>query len=252
MTDISPARVHLLGFDLDALTLEETAQRAHAMAMGGAGCHQHVALNAAKIVEASSNTRLTSIIRSCDLVSADGMSVVWAARYLGVPIPERVTGIDLMHRLIELAATHDSSIFLLGARENAVQATASLLRTQHPRLRIVGVRDGYWADDAELVEMVRRAQPNYLFLAIPSPRKEYWLSRWLPELGVGFAMGVGGTFDILAGDRRRAPVWAQDAGIEWLFRFVQEPRRMWRRYLVGNARFILLVAAEKLRLWALR
>ncbi len=250
MTD-SARRVQLLGFEIDALTLEETALQARAMARGG-GANQHVALNAAKIVDARKNERLSSIIRSCGLVSGDGMSVVWASRFLGEPLPERVAGIDLMHRVIELAAHDGAGVFLLGAEKNVITTAAEVLRMQHPTLRIVGVRDGYWTDDDEVVEAIKRAMPDYLFLGIPSPLKEYWLHRWLPELGVGFVMGVGGTFDILAGARRRAPLWAQNAGIEWLWRFIQEPRRMWRRYLLGNARFILLVAAEKFRLRASR
>lgn len=246
MTDSSSRRVRLFGFDVDAITLEETAQRARAMATAG-GAHQHVVLNAAKIVAARTDRDLTEIIRSCDLVSGDGMSVVWASRLLGAPLPERVAGIDLMTRVIELATQDSAVIYLLGAEQEVVQTVASVLGTQHPTLRIAGVRDGYWTDDLEVVGAIRRAKPDYLFLGIPSPRKEFWLRKWLAELDVGLVMGVGGSFDVLAGRRRRAPSWAQHAGLEWLWRFGQEPRRMWRRYLLGNAQFVCMLAAERVQ-----
>jgi len=246
VTDSSTRRARLFGLDVDALTLEETAQRARNMAMTG-GAHQHVVLNAAKIVAASKDQDLTDIIRSCHLVSADGMSVVWASRLLGVPLPERVAGIDLMTRVIELAAQDGAGIYLLGAEQKVIQTVASALRAQHRTLRIAGVRDGYWAGDREVVDAIRRARPDYLFLGIPSPRKEFWLQKWLPELSVGLVMGVGGSFDVLAGARRRAPQWAQNVGLEWLWRFAQEPRRMWRRYLVGNTQFLRLLLAELVR-----
>jgi len=246
VTEFSTRRVRLFGFDVDALTLEETAQRARNMSMTG-GAHQHVVLNAAKIVAARKDQDLTDIIRYCHLVSADGMSVVWASRFLGVPLPERVAGIDLMTRVIELATQDGAGIYLLGAEQGVIQTVASALGTQYPTLRITGVRDGYWTDDGEVVDAIRRARPDYLFLGIPSPRKEFWLQKWLPELGVGLVMGVGGSFDVLAGTRRRAPQWAQNVGLEWLWRFVQEPRRMWRRYLVGNTQFLRLLLAERVR-----
>lgn len=236
-------RVRMFGLPIDALTLEETAQKARRMAKSGKP-HQHVVVNAAKVVAAQEDERLARVIDSCDLVSADGMSIVWAGRLLGAKLPERVPGIDLMVRLLELASEDGSSVYLLGAKRTVVEALAAQLRRSHPGLNIVGARDGYWENDDEIVAAVRHAHPQYLFLGIPSPRKEFWLRRWLPELEAGLVMGVGGSFDVLAGLRHRAPRWAQGHGLEWLWRLLQEPRRMWRRYLVGNARFSWLVAYE--------
>ena len=161
--------------------------------------------------------------------------------------PARATGIDLFLDLVAAAANDGMSIFLLGARPEVVERTASELRRRHPSLRVAGVHDGYWDDDAAVVAAVRAASPDYLFLAIPSPRKEFRLRDHLAELGVPFVMGVGGSFDVVAGVTNRGPTFVQRIGMEWAWRLGQEPRRMWRRYLLGNTKFVLLVARTWLR-----
>ncbi|HLI57761.1 MAG TPA: WecB/TagA/CpsF family glycosyltransferase, partial [Actinomycetota bacterium] len=172
-------------------------------------------------------------------------SVVWASRALGRPLPERVAGIDLFLRLLEAAQKDGDSVYLLGATPAVVDRVARVIEERFAGLRVAGHRDGFWVDDDEVVGEVRAAAPAYLFLAIPSPRKEFWLGQHLEELGVPFAMGVGGSFDVVAGTVRRAPRWMQRAGLEWSFRLVQEPRRMWKRYLVGNTAFIWLTLRER-------
>jgi N-acetylglucosaminyldiphosphoundecaprenol N-acetyl-beta-D-mannosaminyltransferase len=236
-------RVELFGVPVDALTMTETVARCRVLARDG-GPHQHVVLNAAKVVELSTNDRLRDIVRSCSVVNADGASVVWASRVLDQPVPERVAGIDLFGALVAAAEADGSSIFLLGAQARVVERVAEILRSRHPELRIAGTADGFWTSDDEIVATIRAARPDYLFLAIPSPRKEYWLSEHLDDLGVPFVMGVGGSFDVVAGVTTRAPGWMQRVGLEWFWRFAQEPRRMWKRYLVGNAKFIGLTLAE--------
>jgi N-acetylglucosaminyldiphosphoundecaprenol N-acetyl-beta-D-mannosaminyltransferase len=169
---------------------------------------------------------------------------VWASRILGRPLPERVAGIDLFERLVEAAHGDGSSVYFLGARPEIVAEVAEVLQARHPGLRVAGYHDGYWTDDAAMVAEVREAQPDYVFLAIPSPRKEFWLNRHLEALDVPFVMGVGGSFDVLAGKIGRAPVWAQNMGMEWAWRVGQEPRRLARRYLVGNTAFITMTVNE--------
>ena len=117
-------------------------------------------------------------------------------------------------------------------------------QARHPGLKVAGSHHGYWTDDREIIRIIRQAKPDYLFMGIPSPRKEFWLAANLKQLSVPFAMGVGGSFDVMAGIYRRAPRWACDHGLEWLWRLVQEPRRMWRRYLIGNSQFAALVVRE--------
>jgi N-acetylglucosaminyldiphosphoundecaprenol N-acetyl-beta-D-mannosaminyltransferase len=236
-------RVSLFGVDVDALSFDETIDRAFELAEAS-GTSQHVVLNAAKVVLMSKDDRLRNIVAGCDLVNADGQSVVWASRLLGRPLPERVAGIDLFNAIVERAARTGHRLYFLGATDEVLTAMIGVLRARYPALVIAGHHNGYWSDDNDVIAEVRRAQPHFLFLAIPSPRKEYWLSQHLDSLAVPFVMGVGGTFDVVAGKVRRAPRWAQRIGCEWVYRLVQEPRRMWKRYLRGNSAFLALTARE--------
>ena len=238
-----PRRVSLFRVDLDALTFDETVDRAFELA-DAPGSSQHVVLNAAKVVLISKDDRLRNIVAHCELVNADGQSVVWASRLLGRPLPERVAGIDLFNAIVERAAHTGHRLYFLGATDEVLTEMIGRLRDRYPTLVIAGQHNGYWSNDNEVIAAVQRARPHFLFLAIPSPRKEYWLSQHLDSLAVPFVMGVGGTFDVVAGKVRRAPRWVQRIGCEWVYRVVQEPRRMWKRYLQGNSAFLVLTARE--------
>ncbi|KNH10001.1 N-acetylmannosaminyltransferase [Candidatus Burkholderia brachyanthoides] len=206
---------------------------------------QHVVVNVAKVVHMQADVSLADSVRECDLVSIDGMGVVWAARLLGHNVSERVTGIDLFGRLIALAAARGLPVFLLGGTPDVAHASAANLSARFPGLTIAGYHHGYfWDNEEPVVEQVRRSGARLLFVAISSPKKEQFISRWREALGVDFAMGVGGTFDIIVGKVRRAPRWMQASGLEWLYRVIQEPRRMWRRYLVTNLVFAGMLVRE--------
>jgi N-acetylglucosaminyldiphosphoundecaprenol N-acetyl-beta-D-mannosaminyltransferase len=241
--------VELFGVPTDALTMDETVDAVRDLVRTGTP-HQHVVLNAAKVVAMDRDAHLREVVAHCDLINADGASVVWASHALGRPLPERVAGIDLFLRLVEAAHDDGDSVYFLGASQDVVDRTVTVLEERHPGLRVAGSHNGFWSDDREVIEAVRHAHPDYLFLAIPSPRKEFWLNEHLQELGVPFVMGVGGSFDVVAGAVSRAPVWMQRAGLEWAWRLGQEPRRMWKRYLVGNTAFIRLTLRERRRLHA--
>jgi N-acetylglucosaminyldiphosphoundecaprenol N-acetyl-beta-D-mannosaminyltransferase len=245
---IDTVRRDLFGIEIDVLDMKGTVDLIMRLIDERVQV-QHVALNAAKVVMASKDAKLRAVIRACRVVNADGQSVVIASRLLRQPLPERVTGIDLFAELVKRSAENGRSVYFLGARDEVLDEMVSRFRTQYPTLRVAGFRNGYWNDDAEVIEQVRAAQPDLLFLAIPSPRKEFWLAEHLPALGVPFAMGVGGSFDVLAGKVKRAPKWVQRIGCEWVYRLVQEPRRMWKRYLVGNTAFMWLTVKE---LWRSR
>jgi N-acetylglucosaminyldiphosphoundecaprenol N-acetyl-beta-D-mannosaminyltransferase len=238
--------VEVFGVPLHAFTMSATVDRVGDLLREG-GHHQHVALNAAKIVALRDDPTLASIVRGCSLVSADGQAVVWAARLLGVAVPERVAGIDLMEQLLERAAQEGWSAYFLGAREDVVAEAVAEECRRHPGLRIAGYRDGYWApqEEAAVVAEVARSNADLLFVAMPTPRKEQFLAEHLDDLGVTFAMGVGGSFDVVAGVTSRAPRWMQRIGMEWAHRLGQEPRRMFKRYLVGNTRFIAMTLRER-------
>ena len=243
MNAVLQHRARLYGVDVDALTMDETVDRIMEL-LSGPDPVQHVVLNASKVVAMSKDPALKDVISTCAVINADGMSVVVASRLLRHPLPERVAGIDLFERLVARAAADGRSVYFLGARDEVLEELVARFRARYPLLRIAGWRNGYWTDDAEVVRAVRDANPDLLFLAIPSPRKEFWLAEHLPALGVPFAMGVGGSFDVLAGKIKRAPAWVQRLGCEWVYRLAQEPRRMWKRYLVGNTAFMWLTLKE--------
>lgn len=241
------SRLQLLGVPIDALDTEQMVQAVSDI-IAARRPAQHVAMNAAKYVAAWKDKALAEIIATCDLINADGQSVVWAARLLGLRLPERVAGVDLFQRLIEEAARRGWRPYFLGAEPDVVSEVVRRLRARHPELQVAGYRDGYWNADeeADVIHGVRDANADLLFLAIPSPRKEFWLHEHLNELGVPFVMGVGGTFDVTAGRVARAPRFVQRFGFEWLYRLLQEPRRMFKRYLIGNTTFLYGVARAKI------
>jgi N-acetylglucosaminyldiphosphoundecaprenol N-acetyl-beta-D-mannosaminyltransferase len=244
-------RAAVLGCAIDRLDMDETLARCREIVERG-GYGQQVSINAAKVVAMRRDARLREAVERCALVNADGQSVVWASRLLGDPLPERVAGIDLMQRLIALAEREGYGVYILGARRPVLEEAVRRLREAHPRLRIVGHRDGYFAEGeaAQVAAEVRDSGAQVLFVAISSPRKEHWLGEHGAALGVSLAMGVGGSIDVVAGAARRAPPPGPRHAHEWLYRVLQEPRRLSRRYLATNLRFAAMVAialARRLR-----
>lgn len=239
-------RVTLMGCAIDNLTMEETLQTVEEFIRSGTP-HQHVVVNVDKLVKASHDPALRDIINDCALVNVDGMPVVWASRLLGKPLKERVAGVDLFEALMRRAAEQGWRVYLLGAREDVVSEVAATYRRKYPQLVVAGYRNGYWngeAEEAQVVAQVRDAHPDLLFVAISSPKKEQFLGRYQAEMKVPFAMGVGGTFDVAIGRVKRAPRWMQKAGLEWFYRFLQEPRRMFRRYFIEDMAFVWLFIKE--------
>jgi len=237
--------ITMMGCRIDNLSMEETLVRIEEFIRSGQP-HQHVVVNVDKLVKASRDPDLRRIVNDCALVNADGMPVVWASRLLGKPLKERVAGIDLFEALMRRAGEKGWRVFLLGAREEVVAAVADTYRRRYPELTIAGWRNGYWTDaeEAQVAEQVRASGADLLFVAISSPKKEQFLGRWQAEMKIPFAMGVGGTFDVAIGLVKRAPRWMQRAGLEWFYRFLQEPRRMFRRYFIDDMAFVWLFIKE--------
>lgn len=235
------SRYRLLNTYVNALNLDETVEAVEKVIAERTPV-QHVVINAAKVNLMNDDPVLRGIVNGCPLINADGASIVWAAKLLGVPVSERVTGIDLFLRLIEVSADKGYGVYLFGAREEVLNEVKRSFENKYPDLRIVGCRNGYFTDedDSQIVEDIVDAHPDIMFVAFSSPQKEYWVHKHLDQLGIPFVMGVGGSFDVVAGVTKRAPLWMQHAGLEWLFRFIQEPRRLWKRYIVGNTKFVLL------------
>ncbi|WP_246728306.1 WecB/TagA/CpsF family glycosyltransferase [Microvirga terricola] len=203
-------------------------------------------LNAAKVVKLRKDPVLRASLLECDLLLADGQSVVWASTLLRRRLPERVTGIDLFEKLLGLAHREGLSVYLLGARADVLELLEMRLQERFPGLKIVGRNDGYFPDSeaARVAADIRNSGADMLFIGMASPKKEIFLGSFKDALDVPILHGVGGSFDVLAGITRRAPVRWQRMGMEWAFRLLQEPRRMWRRYLTTNAEFLLLTARE--------
>lgn len=210
----------------------------------------HVVVNAGKIVSMQSDEQLRQSVNESDLINADGQAVVWASKILGKPLKERVAGIDLMISLVELAHQKKYKIFFFGAKEEVVKAVIAKYADQYSQDIIAGYRNGYFKkeDEQAIANQIANSGAQMLFVAISSPTKENFLYENKHLLkNVNFIMGVGGSFDVVSGKVKRAPLWMQNAGLEWFYRFSQEPKRMWRRYLVGNSKFISLVITEKFK-----
>ena len=250
MTTMQSAGSHrtLFGLKVDALTLDQTVQRCVAAAEAGTPLEVGV-INAAKVVKMRRDEELRAAVAGCDVIVADGQSVVWASRLLRAPLPERVAGIDLFQQLLVEAERKGLSVYFLGAKEEVLEEMVRRMRTWYPRLNIAGSRNGYFTDAeaGEVADGVRASGARLLFLGMTSPKKEKFVATYGERTGASVVHGVGGSFDVFAGVVRRAPKAWQKAGFEWLYRAAQEPRRLGGRYLSTNAKFIRLVVSEMFR-----
>lgn len=243
-------RIEVLDCPMDVGSMAETVELIR-KSVATDGFTQHVVVNVAKLVNMRRDLQLRESVSSCDIINIDGMGVVYGARFLGHSVPDRVAGVDLFYELLMMSAANGFPVFLLGATEEVVLAAATKAQALYPSLKIAGYHHGYfWDDELAVVERIRLSGAKLLFVAITSPKKENFINRWQDRLGVNFVMGVGGTFDVVAGKVTRAPIWMQNYGLEWLFRVIQEPRRMWRRYLTTNLAFAALLVKAKWRQWA--
>ena len=240
-----PNQQLLFGVPFDALRMEEVIFRCRNALVTRSQIMLGM-LNAAKIVNMRSDPLLRNSLMECDLLLADGQAIVWASKLLRHPLPERITGIDLFENLLALAHAEGRSVYLLGARPEILAALETNLRARFDGLRIVGSHHGYFdpADSERIATEIRDSSADMLFIGMVSPKKETFLAAFGERLGVPILHGVGGSFDIMAGLTKRAPLAWQRYGMEWAFRVLQEPRRLWRRYLSTNTAFILLTIKE--------
>jgi N-acetylglucosaminyldiphosphoundecaprenol N-acetyl-beta-D-mannosaminyltransferase len=232
---------------LDPVTMSEAIDRVSTMLDEARERAAHVVTSNAQFIEiAHQQERFAEVLRRADLSVADGFSLVWAARWLGQFVPERVAGVDLMLKLCERAAATGKTVYFLGGSPGAALETADRLKGSMPQLRVVGVDCppiGFFDDpeqSAFVAERIQAAKPDLLFVGLGAPKQEYWIERYA-YLPAKVMMGIGGTFEFVAGYRRRAPLFLQRTGFEWMWRLCMEPRRLWRRYLVGNTIFLYLI-----------
>ena len=238
-----------MGYPIDALNMDQTLNRIEQFIIEG-NPSQHVVVNVAKIVKMRKDPELREIVSNCDLINADGMPLVWASRLLGNPLPCRVAGVDLFQNLVNLCAEKGYRPFFFGAREQVVEKVVEKFKARYPQLNVAGFRNGYYSEDEEsgIAEMIRDSKADMLFVGFSSPKKEKFLKCWMGTMKVPFCMGVGGSFDIIAGRTKRAPEWMQKLGLEWCYRIYQEPRRMWKRYAKTNPVFVWMVIKEYIKM----
>lgn len=247
MTEIHKGNVSvtLLGCPITKMSLDDFVTKAEEFIRSKRP--RYIAMmNVAKLVKMRTDKGLAESIFEADLIGADGVPLVWVSRLFGTPLPGRVNGTDLMYRLLERANERRYRIFFLGATEAVLQQVLKVVHREYPGVQIAGWQHGYFTagEERPIVERIRASRSDILFIAFGTPKKELWVKRYLSAMGVTVVHGVGGSFDVMAGTVRRAPVWMQRMGLEWLFRLLQEPRRMWQRYLVTNTVFMGLLCKE--------
>ena len=243
-----PPRRYLFGVAIDALTMEQAVERCRAAVERG----DHLSIgvvNAAKIVNMQHDRQLRKAVAGCAMMLADGQSVVWASHVLRAPLPERVAGVDLFFKLLAEASERGYRVYFLGAHPDVLATMLDEVARRFPGLKIAGARDGYFpaADEPQVAEEIERSGADLLFVGMSSPRKELFLGQWGAATRARVVHGVGGSFDVLAGVTRRAPASWQRVGLEWLYRLLQEPRRLGPRYLKTNLAFMMLVARHAMR-----
>ena len=245
---MTATRISICNIPVDKLTMQETVSIIDNAIAEKRSIH-HVVINAAKVVNAQKDESLKNSIVNCDIINADGQSIVWAARFLNNPLPERVAGIDLMQELVSMSSKKNYRIYFLGAKEEIVNKVVAIYTKTYGSQIIAGYRNGYFSRDEEegIAENIGKANADILFVAMNSPKKEIFLNTYKETINTPFIMGVGGSFDVVAGFVKRSPVWMQKLGLEWFYRMMQEPGRMWKRYLFGNSTFIFLVLKEKFK-----
>lgn len=250
MQAVSQPRVDILGTPVDNMTMQQTLDLIEE-AIEKNQRVSHTVVNAGKIVLMHQNAQLKQSVVNADIINADGQGVVWASRILGQPIVERVTGIDLMDNLVGLAFRKNYKIFFFGAKDDVLNKVIEHYSSTYSPNIVAGYRNGYFkkSEERAIAQQIADSGAQILFVAITSPVKENFLYENRDLLkSVNFTMGVGGSFDVVAGYVKRAPLWMQNSGLEWAYRVYQEPKRMFKRYMVGNWKFMLLVVKHRFNL----
>lgn len=237
-------RIEVLNVKIDVVTMKEAVSRVEGF-IAEKKPHLVVTPNAEMIMMANQDKDFAQIINGADLVVPDGAGVVWAARYNGDVMPERVAGYDLVQHVLVEAASKKYRIYMLGGAPGIVDRAKEAAEKRYPGVNIVGTRHGFFTkqEEPEIVAAITKSQPDILLVALGVPRQEKWLTEYMNQIKASVAIGVGGTFDVMAGAVRRAPLWMQNANLEWLYRLLSEPKRAIR--MLALPRFVLRVVAKK-------
>lgn len=238
---------NLFDISIDAITMENMVSLIDEKVKNRESAHV-LGINADKINMLQKNDSLNQVIKKADIIHADGVSILLAARLLNKYIPERIAGIDLMQRLLDLAEISQYPVYFLGAKQVSLNKMKENLLKKWPRLVISGTKNGYFSDKewANIAINLQERHPQLVFVGITSPKKEYLIDYLLSNGVNAVFIGVGGSFDVLSGEIKRAPLWVQNCHLEWCFRMLQEPKRLFKRYLIGNIKFLKLIFQKKI------
>lgn len=238
-------RADILGCQVDLVTLEQSVDLVKDLVKGNRPA-QVITLNAEMVFQAQSEPYLRQIINQADLVTPDGIGIVWGGRQLGYAVPERVAGIDLVQKICARAPREGWKIYLLGAAPGVAEEAAQQLRRTCPGIEICGIQHGYFqnAELPDIIEAMQETAPHIVFVGLGAPKQELWIKEHGPQLGKPVCIGVGGSLDVIAGQKKRAPRWMIRVNLEWLYRLYSEPSR-WRRQLV-LPKFVLLILKKKI------
>jgi len=243
MTKTIP-KVHIFGIPFSKMGMKDTVQYLTDRINAREQTHI-ITANPIMVMSALEQPTYKEMMLKSDIIVPDGAGIVWAAQKGGDPVAERVTGIELLHGLLKVGEEHHWKVYLLGTTQEIIEAAAQSLQMQYPQVRIVGCRNGYFnaAEDDEVIASIAELQPDLLFVARGAETQEPWIVKHRKALGVPLIMGVGGSFDVISGKLKRAPEWIQQLRIEWLFRLLQEPKRLPRMMVLPK--FMLKVMRNK-------
>jgi len=235
-------RINLLNFEIDAVSFNDTVNLLFDNLDKGIKSFVFF-INALKVYELDKNVELRNAMKNFNFLLADGVPIVWVSKLFKKPLPGRVNGTDLFEKLMEEAEKRNKSVYFLGATQENIEKLIDVIKTRYPKLNIAGYRNGYFNKEEEnkVVEVINKTNADILFLGFGSPKKELWAYKYKDKLTVPIVQGVGGSFDVVAGIIQRAPIWMQKSGLEWLYRVLKEPKRMFKRYFITNGYFIFTI-----------
>lgn len=236
-------RITFLNIPVDCYCKDELLEIISRVIEGGSRIRIE-GLNVAKLIQSRNNHALFDALQEAELIHVDGFGIAFGMKLFGISLKNRTAGIDLMIDICERSVVSNAGIFLLGASQDVIDSTKSKLLCDIPSLRISGSRNGYFLPEEEvnIVSAIKNSGAKILFIGMPSPRKELFVKKYWSELAnIQIAMGVGGSFDVISGKLKRAPKWMQKVGLEWFFRLIQEPRRLFPRYVITNCFYLCLL-----------
>ncbi len=247
-------KVNICGIDVDRYSFDEVVEAIAHQVISGSTPKYVVTPNAQHIAALQRDARFRLIYHQAFLVVPDGVPLLWAAKLLNTPLSGRVNGTDLFEHLCKISADRGLKVFLLGGRPGAAKKAKQVLQARDPNLNIVGTYCPYYGFESDPDELrrinlaIQTAAPDILFVGLGAPKQEYWIYENYQKLGIPVSIGIGVSFELVGGMVKRAPKFMQKTGLEWFFRLIMEPKRLWQRYFIGNTIFILLVLKQKFSL----